>query len=66
MDTFHFNLRKYADQAYGKAVTKQNILSVLAAVYDPLGLISPIVVVMKLIFQQLCIEMVEWNEEVSG
>ena len=66
MDTFHFNLAKLAERANGKAVTKRNILSVLAAVYDPLGLISPIAVVMKLIFQELCVEKVEWDEEVSG
>ena len=53
MDTLQFNLRKLAYQAYGKAVTKRNILSVLAAVYDPLGLISRIVVVMKLIFSAI-------------
>ncbi len=65
-DTFHFNLRRLADRANGKAATKRNILSVLAGVYDPLGLISPIVVVMKLIFQELCVEKVGWDDELGG
>ena len=34
--------------------------------YDPLGLISPIVVVMKLIFQELCVEKVGCDDELGG
>lgn len=37
-------------------------MHLLASVYDPLGLINPIVVTMKMFFQKLCIEKLEWDD----
>ena len=45
--------------------TKRNILSILASLYDPLGIVSPIVVSLKVLFQQLCVEKRPWNEEIN-
>ena len=39
-----------------KSVTKRSILSTMAAVFDPLGLICPISVAAKVLFQELCME----------
>ena len=39
------------------------MLSVLAGLFDPLGTISPIVVPMKVLFQELCVKNVDWDEE---
>ncbi len=41
------------------------ILSQLARVYDPLGIISPTVVEGKRIFREACDEGKGWNNEVS-
>ena len=41
--------------------TKQNILKITAMFYDPLGLVSPIVVQSKLIYQSLCKEKINWG-----
>ena len=37
-----------------KPVTRRGILSVTSALYDPLGLVSPVTVVPKVILQDLC------------
>ena len=46
--------------------TKRNILSILASFYDPLGVISPIVVSLKVLFQELCVDKVPWDQELTG
>ena len=42
-------------------ITKRNILRVSAMFYDPLGLIYPIALQFRLIFQSLCAEKGEWD-----
>ena len=42
-------------------ITKRNILRVSAMFSDTLGLIFPIVLQFRLIFQSLCAEKVEWD-----
>ena len=41
--------------------TKQNILKITAMFYDPLGLVWPIVLQSKLIYQSLCKEKINWD-----
>ena len=43
--------------------SKRNVLSVLSRVFDPLGLISPVLVSMKLLFRELCSENYDWDDE---
>jgi hypothetical protein len=45
------------------AGTKRNVLSVLSRIFDPLGIISPVLVSMKLLFQELCSENYDWDDE---
>ena len=33
---------------------------------DPLGIISPVVVSMKILFQELCKEKLDWDAELTG
>ena len=42
------------------SVTKRNILSYVASIYDPLGIISPCHVLGKVIFSELCDEKIPW------
>ena len=46
--------RKIVAKAQEVPQTKQNLLSVLASKFDPLGKISPITVCVKMLFQELC------------
>ena len=48
-----------------KALTKRDVLHCLASIYDPLGLINPIVVKVKCFFQKLCIEKINWDDHLS-
>ena len=42
------------------------ILSTLASLFDPLGIVSPIAVMPKVLFQDVCKEGVGWDEEISS
>ena len=46
--------------------TKINILSILASLYDPLVIASPIVMSLKVLFQQLRAAKRSWDEKISG
>lgn len=64
-DLFNFELFALAKKADGLAITKRSILKIAAGMYDPLGIISPILVSVKVLFQELCSNKVEWDEELK-
>jgi len=53
------------DIVLDRPVTKRNMLSVVASVYDPLGLVSPVVVSGRLILQDVVRLKVDWDEKVE-
>ena len=65
-DTIHFNLAHVADKARGMEATKRNVLSLLASLFDPLGIISPVTVSMKILFQEICNSKIDWDEVLTG
>ena len=46
-------------------VTKKGILRFLAAVYDPLGIASPTMLMGKLLYREVCESRLPWDEKVS-
>ena len=46
--------------------TKRTVLSKLAKVYDPLGLVSPIILEGKMIYRDVCKTKLPWDAEVPG
>ena len=58
-------LSTLAAKTAGIATTKRNILRITASLYDPLGLISPIIIPMKILFQELCRDNRGWDEPLS-
>lgn len=44
-----------------KPCTKRGILSAVLTIYDPMGLIGPIVLWVKLLIRQLCVLKVDWD-----
>jgi len=46
--------------------TKRNVVSLATCFYDPLGVISPITVRFKLLFQRLCEKKLNWDEPLTG
>ncbi|XP_049308683.1 uncharacterized protein LOC125777638 [Bactrocera dorsalis] len=43
-------------------ITKRSVLSVIAQLYDPLGLIGPVVCKAKIFLQRLWVEKIDWDE----
>lgn len=60
-DNLEFELGKML-KVRGKVPTKRGILSTLASLFDPLGILSPVAVIAKVLFQDLCKEKVGWDE----
>ena len=46
------------------APTKRNILRVIAGIYDPIGFIQPLVVKFKILFQEICLSNVSWDDDI--
>ena len=42
--------------------TKRSVLKLTASLFDPLGFISPFVITLKLMFQDLSTSQVNWDE----
>lgn len=59
-DTFRFRIT-----LKDKPLTRRGILSTVCSIYDPLGLVAPIVLLGKQILQELCRESTEWDEPLS-
>ncbi|XP_011684966.1 PREDICTED: uncharacterized protein LOC105448210 [Wasmannia auropunctata] len=62
-DTFHYKLRLSEEKG---TVTKRSILAQVAQIYDPLGLLRPIVVKAKIILHRLWQDSGGWDEKVTG
>ena len=61
-DTFVFTIKSIS---CGNKLTKRIILSEIAKIFDPLGLLGPVILYAKLIIQDLWREKIEWDESVS-
>lgn len=60
-DTFKYHLE---DSFRNLKATKRNILSISSRLFDPLGLLSPIVVKAKILLQELWLLKLNWDESI--
>ena len=60
-----FKFENSSHQPIG-GITRRRMLSCLSAIYDPLGLINPLIVQGKLVLQQAMQSKISWDEEVSS
>ena len=60
---FTFNLSDLAEQAKVLPTTKRSLLKILAKIFDPLGLLSPFTIQWKALFQVLCNQCTDWDEQ---
>lgn len=63
-DNLEFDLSKLKNLEQNVKATKRNIPSTIAKLFDPLGLISPVVVGLKILFQELCRLNLGWDDEI--
>lgn len=54
---------KICNDLLSENVTKRNILSCVSRIFDPLGLVAPIVVRAKILIQRLWLEKLDWDEK---
>ena len=62
-DTFKYSIQDLAVLARQLPVTKRSVLKMSARVFDPLGLITPFSINLKILFQELCLEATDWDVE---
>ena len=51
IDSFVFRLDRLVDLARSLEPTKRNLLKIVAKLFDPMGLLSPVIIPMKCLFQ---------------
>ena len=47
-----------------QSLTKRNILKTLASIYDPLGFMSLVLFIGKILFRNLCVLRIPWDNEI--
>ena len=58
------NVSSYLKNAENIPHTKRNILKFIASIFDPAGLISPVLINLKIILQKLCVLKVNWDDPI--
>ncbi|XP_078364115.1 uncharacterized protein LOC144648427 [Oculina patagonica] len=65
-DEFHHDLSELIEYAEALPATKRSVLKLSAKIFDPIGLLTPFTISMKVLFQCLCVEKVNWDESLEG
>ena len=61
---FVLKLNKVVEFATDLEPTKRNVLCITAKLLDPLGLISPVIVVLPMLLQELCLNKSHWDDAI--
>ena len=63
-DTLEIDLQKVEQKTATERATKRSILSSLAIIYDPLGIVSPVAINDKVMFQEMCQKNLGWDDPI--
>lgn len=66
LDIFYFDFVQVVEKVEGLNLIKCNVLSLLVSLFDLLGLISLVMVSMKIFFQEICSSKFDWDEILIG
>lgn len=61
-DTISLDLRAIARRAEDLPATKRNTLRLIAGIFDPLGIIGPVTITAKILFQEVCRQKIGWDD----
>lgn len=64
-DTIIFKFDALIELSENVELTKRNLLKIIAKFFDPLGVLSPLTVGMKVLFQEVCQSKLDWDEPLS-
>ncbi|XP_068734548.1 uncharacterized protein [Montipora capricornis] len=62
---FSLNLASPIESNNGCPITKRTILAGTSKLYDPLGVLSPVIILWKIIFQSVCKSKMGWDDPVE-
>jgi len=62
-DQFTFYLVDLYEQAKSFLSTKQSLLKISAKIFDPIGMLISFTIQWKILFQELCNERADWDEQ---
>ena len=65
-DKLVFTFKNLTSYLAEEIITKRIILSSIARIFDPLGLLSPVFVAFKILFQEICKKEVDWDTPLGG
>ena len=60
-DTLIYDFSDLIKEAKLLKPTKRNVLKILSSFYDPMGLIQPIIIGLKILMQNICKEKLGWD-----
>ena len=60
-DTFIYDFKEICELAHSLLLAKGNLLRILTKYYDSLGMLQPIIIQMKIMFQQICKLNLDWD-----
>ena len=64
-DEITYTFASLAESLRSLPRTKRGLLGVIARIYDPLGLVSPITIKLKASFQVLCMDQMGWDDPLN-
>ena len=56
----------FTEKFQGLRPTKRNVLSAISQIFDPIGLLSPVFISIKIFMQKIHKTVKDWDSEVSG
>ena len=65
MDTLVYDFSDFMKEAKLLKPTKRNVLKILSSFYDPMGLIQPLIIGLKILLQIICKEKLDWDDMLS-
>ncbi|XP_065078903.1 uncharacterized protein LOC135701886 [Ochlerotatus camptorhynchus] len=60
-----FTYENWPEEATNRSLTKRHVLAEISKLYDPLGLVSPVIVCAKIIMQKLWSSKMNWDDELE-
>ena len=64
-DRLNFDLTSIMESTNTLPPTKRSLLKIAAKIFDPIGCLTVFTINLKILFQQLCIDKVSWDQELQ-